>query len=193
MRPQIALRSPTVIVGNTVSATSTVDDATYTMAAPFALSFYGASSTNIIVSSNGLPGISPVTTAYSNLALPVYSDLANGVAPFWDDIYINTGDPQGIFYRSEGASPNRTLTYEWYVTHYQALTTYAHFLVASYEALPNWVTIDYLNVTDNGVGATVGIESSSGKRHGVSPCRCRLFVLTLDQPPITASTPSTRL
>lgn len=86
-----------------------------------------------------------------------------GAFPFWDDLYIYNSTGQGIFWQYEGTAPNRSLSFEWYTSHYHASTIYAHFLVSFYEALPGWITYDYLNITDSGSSATVGIQNTNGK------------------------------
>ncbi|KAI7471665.1 hypothetical protein KC351_g12033 [Hortaea werneckii] len=158
----VALRTPTVIAGSTTSATANVDDALFAVDMPFAVSLYGVASTTITVTSNGILAVaSPVTTAYQNAALPQYSVCGTGLLAFWDDLIVNTGRTQGIFWSSEGKSPSRSITFEFYESHYQAPDTYAHFLVSFWENLPGIATIDFLNITDNGVSATVGGQSQA--------------------------------
>jgi hypothetical protein len=36
------------------------------------------------------------------------------------------------------------VTFEWYTTKYNNTINYAHFLVTFYEALPSWVTCEYV-------------------------------------------------
>ncbi|KAI7497369.1 hypothetical protein KC367_g5956 [Hortaea werneckii] len=158
----VALRTPTVVAGSTTSATANVDDALFTVNMPFAVSLYGVASTTITVSSNGILAVaSPVTTAYNNAALPQYSVCGTGLLAFWDDLIINSGRTQGIFWSSEGKSPSRSITFEFYESKYQAPDTYAHFLVSFWENLPGIATIDFLNITDGGVSATVGGQSQA--------------------------------
>ena len=104
-------------------------------------------------------GSVPCTNEYNNYMLPNYTDLAVGVAPCWDDLYIFTGQPQGIFYSVSGSAPSRSLTIEFYESHYSDSTQYYHFLVSFWENMPNVTTIDYLNMSDSGSGATMGIEA----------------------------------
>ncbi|KAI7542230.1 hypothetical protein KC331_g8101 [Hortaea werneckii] len=159
---------------STTSATANVDDNFFAVTVPFAVSLYGVASTTITVTSNGVRHIlsnplpssthtqqilavaSPVTTAYNNAALPQYSVCGTGLLAFWDDLIINTGRTQGIFWSSEGRSPSRSITFEFYESKYQAPDTYAHFLVSFWEDRPGIATIDFLNITDNGISATVG-------------------------------------
>ncbi|KAI7352702.1 hypothetical protein KC354_g11875 [Hortaea werneckii] len=158
----VALRTPTVVAGSTTSATANVDDALFTVNMPFAVSLYGVASTTITVSSNGILAVaSPVTTAYNNAALPQYSVCGTGLLAFWDDLIINSGRTQGIFWSSEGKPPSRSITFEFYESKYQAPDTYAHFLVSFWENLPGIATIDFLNITDGGVSATVGGQSQA--------------------------------
>ncbi|KAI7529455.1 hypothetical protein KC316_g17552 [Hortaea werneckii] len=142
---------------STTSATANVDDNLFAVTVPFAVSLYGVASTTITVTSNGILAVaSPVTTAYNNAALPQYSVCGTGLLAFWDDLIINTGRTQGIFWSSEGRSPSRSITFEFYESKYQAPDTYAHFLVSFWEDRPGIATIDFLNITDNGISATVG-------------------------------------
>ncbi|KAK3667354.1 hypothetical protein LTR22_001870 [Elasticomyces elasticus] len=177
IRPAVALRSPTVIAGNTVSVTSQVDDAVYTVTIPFALTVYGVASSTIQISSNGVLGLSAVTSDYANAALPQYTINSVGVFPCWDDLLIFQSTPQGIFYSVDGTAPARSITFEWYTSHYQNATYYYHFLVSFWENLPNVTTFDYLaslpiliacggqeqplihNMTDGGISALAGIEA----------------------------------
>ncbi|KAK3658729.1 hypothetical protein LTR56_001600 [Elasticomyces elasticus] len=159
VRPAVALRSPTVIAGNTVSVASQVDDAKYTVTIPFAITVYDVASSTIGVSSNGILGLSAVTTDYANAVLPAYTINSVGVFPCWDDMIINVGAPQGIFYGVEGTAPNRAITFEWYCSQYNNVTFYYHFLVSFWENMPNVTTFDYLNMSNSGISATSGIEA----------------------------------
>ena len=106
-------------------------------------------------------GASSITNAYANSAMPNYTVDALGVFPCWDDLYIYQGQPQGIFYSIDGTAPNRSLTVEFYESHYSDSTQYYHFLVSFWENMPNVTTIDYLNMSDAGTSATVGIEAKT--------------------------------
>jgi hypothetical protein len=146
VRPQIALRSPSVLVGDLVSSPAEYDDTNYTYTSPWAIGFNGKSSTGCVLAVNGIVGIAPVYgNAYSNTAMGTTGQTGaatNAAFPFWDDLLIAKGLPQGIFYQTEGVSGNRSVTFEWYTTKYNNTINYAHFLVTFYEALPSWVTYD---------------------------------------------------
>ncbi|KAK3667348.1 hypothetical protein LTR22_001864 [Elasticomyces elasticus] len=165
VRPAVALRSPTVIAGNTVSVASQVDDAKYTVTIPFAITVYDVASSTIGVSSNGILGLSAVTTDYANAVLPAYTINSVGVFPCWDDMIINVGAPQGIFYGVEGTAPNRAITFEWYCSQYNNVTFYYHFLVSFWENMPNVTTFDYLNMSNSGISATSGIEAQGPAKY----------------------------
>ncbi|KAK5728352.1 hypothetical protein LTR15_001487 [Elasticomyces elasticus] len=168
VRPAVALRSPTVIAGNTVSVASQVDDAKYTVSfalhmmsrtatkirtkyiqvvIPFALTVYGVASSTVTVSSNG------------------YAINGVGIFPCWDDLLISVGTPQGVFYGVDGTAPNRAITFEWYTSHYGNATFYYHFLASFWENMPNVTTFDYLNMSDSGVSATTGIEAQGPAKY----------------------------
>ncbi|KAK4895773.1 hypothetical protein LTR27_006255 [Elasticomyces elasticus] len=154
-----------VIAGNTVSVASQVDDAKYTVTIPFAITVYGVASSTIGVSSNGILGLSAVTTDYANAVLPAYTINSVGVFPCWDDMIINVGAPQGIFYGVEGTAPNRAITFEWYCSQYNNVTFYYHFLVSFWENMPNVTTFDYLNMSNSGISATSGIEAQGPAKY----------------------------
>lgn len=83
------------------------------------LTIYGTTTSRVNVSSNGIIALSPLTTAYANAALPVYSIAPVAIFPCWDDLVISAGQTQGIFYGIDGVSPNRAITFEYYVAKYQ--------------------------------------------------------------------------
>ncbi|SMY25864.1 unnamed protein product [Zymoseptoria tritici ST99CH_1A5] len=165
IRPAVALRTPIVIAGSPISAPSNQDDVVYAANnLPMPLTIYGTTTSRVNVSSNGIIALSPLTTAYANAALPVYSIAPVAIFPCWDDLVISAGQTQGIFYGIDGVSPNRAITFEYYVAKYQATTFYYHFLVTQWENITGTWTIDYLNMSDSGAGATIGIQSQTAGR-----------------------------
>jgi hypothetical protein len=77
------------------------DDDYGTLTLPFALTFFGTSSSVINPSTNGLLSLSEGTISFSNTALPAtFSDpLVQAVAfPLWTDLEIFAGTNQGIYY-----------------------------------------------------------------------------------------------
>jgi hypothetical protein len=82
------------------------------------------------------------SSIYATITTLQNEAAVNAAFPFWDDLLIAKGLPQGIFYQTEGATGNRSVTFEWYTTKYNNTINYAHFLVTFYEALPSWVTFE---------------------------------------------------
>ncbi|KAK4549166.1 hypothetical protein LTR36_007624 [Oleoguttula mirabilis] len=160
--PAVALAAPTAIAGDPINgAPTSYDDTTFPVSLPVALTLYGQTSSNVLVSSNGVVGLTTLNTMFSNQALPYFGFMDTGALGLWDDLFIYAGTQQGIFYEVDGAAPNRITTFEFYLGHYADTTQYYHFLILFYEARPNVVTFKYLNVSDNGVSATVGVQSSA--------------------------------
>jgi hypothetical protein len=147
IKPRIALRAPSTIIGNTVSCITDYDDDLTPFTASFPLGIYGKTAATVQVGNNGYIAIGPTPAAsdgYNNVNLSgMPSPTPNAHFPFWDDIFFQQGETHGIFYQYEGTTPNRSLTFEWYGTKYSAKGTYfAHFLVSFYEALPSWTTYE---------------------------------------------------
>lgn len=129
--------------------TSYDDDITQ-FVAPFALGFYGVAATTVQVANNGYIAIGKNPTGAAGYAPSQLSAIATpkpqAAFPFWDDVYFQVGQSHGIWYQTEGVAPNRSITFEWYGTKYAQRGSYfAHFLVTYYEALPSWVTFEYVS------------------------------------------------
>lgn len=77
----------------------------------------------------------------------------------WDDLFIYTGTSQTIYYATSGTAPNRITTFEFYESYFGQSTRYYHFQIIFYENLPNIVKCVYFDMTDNGAGATIGVQS----------------------------------
>jgi len=153
---------------------------------PFPISIYGVSSANVFVGVNGIvflqdptgPAVTPDTSAsdnsknvgYTNEQLPDYCPNFTGsyfcsaalpsytVAPFWDDLYIYANTAQGLYYEVDGTAPNRTASFEWYTSHYQASTEYYHFTIQFSESSPGAWIASYYQISDSGTSATVGLQ-----------------------------------
>lgn len=111
---------------------------------------------------NNYPGCLSETTTdeYGNTVNYCFGDaVAFGL---WDDLFIYQGTQQGIYYEVDGAAPNRRTSFEFYISHFSDQSQYYHFLMNFYENKPNVINYQYLNVSDHGVSATVGVQSFSG-------------------------------
>ncbi|CAF4655437.1 unnamed protein product, partial [Rotaria sp. Silwood2] len=93
-------------------------------------------------------------------ALPSYHFNSPTALPYWDELVISDGTSEGIYYFINGNTSNRTVIFEYYLTHDTQPNEYCHFQVLFFEAKPNIVQYIYLDVTNGGKTATVG--SSSG-------------------------------
>jgi hypothetical protein len=80
--------------------------------------------------------------------------------PFWDDLYIFANTSQGIYYESEGNVSNRTLTFEYYMSHFIHPDEYYHFQVVFFEAVPGVVQYKYFDASDGGDTCTIGVHGN---------------------------------
>lgn len=83
--------------------------------------------------------------------------------PFWQDLFIVAHTQEGIFYEIDGTAPTRQAAFEFYTTFIGNFSAYYHMVMYFYENRPGVVTFKYLNISDYGRYATVGVESSSGE------------------------------
>jgi hypothetical protein len=73
-------------------------------------------------------------------------------------LFIYSGTSQGIYYGSEGNSPNRTMVFEFYMSHYNQPAEYYQYQVLFFEALPEIVQYKYFDVSDGGISCTIGVQ-----------------------------------
>ncbi len=160
-----------------VSATGTpldlTDDGAAAITMPFAFSFYGASSSNLCIGNNGgiLFNVASCSSfPYNNQALPTASLSNPAILPYWDDMLPNGT----VYYGAVGTAPNRQ-----FVIEYQNKFVYGDSgdptgqTGATFEAVLNEadgsIDFEYETATfggaganyDNGVSATVGLQSTS--------------------------------
>jgi hypothetical protein len=97
--------------GTNEPTTTGCDDCTANVALPFGFNFYGATYNDVWISSNGNLqfGAAP-NAAYTNDNPPSANAPNNAIYPCWDDLYFGNG---GIYYQTDGVSPNRTFTVAW--------------------------------------------------------------------------------
>jgi hypothetical protein len=91
--------------------TTGCDDCTTDIVMPFNFTFFGNTYTDINICSNGNLqfGTTPAAN-FINDNPPTAAAPNNAIYPCWDDLYTTTG---GIYYQTDGASPNRTFTIAW--------------------------------------------------------------------------------
>lgn len=97
-------------------------------------------------------------TTYTETALPSTSFPGATVFPYWDDLYIYASTSQGIYYETQGPAPNRTLIFEFYMSHFNQPTQFYHYQVIFFEGLPGIVQYKYFQATDGGVTCTIGVQ-----------------------------------
>ena len=133
------------------------------------LRVYDKSSNSLCVSSNGIIALESCTNRFwntnrfGNTNLPNRAVAWDALFPCWDDLYIEQGKTQGIFYSVQGTAPGRSTTFEFYTSAFRQPRSYYHFLVTWWENRPGTITIDYLNITSSGDSATAGIAGRTSK------------------------------
>ncbi|KAI7364555.1 uracil-DNA glycosylase [Hortaea werneckii] len=177
----LALASPTAILGDLSGSPVDYDDVVSSeIELPFQIWLYSQSSANVRVSTNGVVGFTTLNDEFDNIDLPYFgfsncstipfedgsgSDTCftdTAALPLWADLYIYNGTQQGIYYEITGTAPNRQVSFVFYESLYSDPTQSYHFLVHFLEASTNYVSFEYLDISDWGCTATVGVESLSG-------------------------------
>lgn len=130
----------------------------------FTFSFYGNAKTQFYVCNNGFISFSGDACAYINATIPTAGTPNDLIAPFWDDQFT----AGHIYYETTGSAPNRQL-----IISFDGINPYSNQANAiSYQVILNETTgviklqykdIDFGVATyGGGLGATVGIENSTG-------------------------------
>jgi hypothetical protein len=94
------------------------------------------------------------SSVYTNQPLPYINIPSYSVLPFWDDLYVFVGTPQGVFYQVNGT----IVTFEYYLSHYQDSSEFYHFEVSYDSTRPGIFQFDYFDISDLGISATVGAQ-----------------------------------
>jgi hypothetical protein len=66
-----------------------------------------------------------------------------------------------MYYEVTGTVGTRVVTFEWFVSHFQAPTQYYHLAMQFYEATPGTSRFIYYTISDDGVSATVGAQGQN--------------------------------
>lgn len=130
------------------------------------MTLFNTKSDKIYISSNGLLTLNEASKNYNYEKLPCRGDVlslwsplpAYVLAPFWADLFIYKGTPQGMYYEETGVAPARKLEVEWYVSRYNSPDDYYHFSLLLDEAKPNIVVFKYFEALDKGGKCTVGVQ-----------------------------------
>jgi N-acetylneuraminic acid mutarotase len=141
------------------------DDQVISIPIGFSFNYYGSSYTTVSVSSNGnLQFTTGNYGPYNTCPLPD-PILGRMIAPFWDDLYLPSGN--GVYYSVTGSAPSRVLTVEWRnIPHFSNLSNGVTFEVQLEEATGD-IYLLYQDVSfsdpliDNGASASVGIQDGT--------------------------------
>lgn len=150
------------------------NDGAVELALPFAIDYFGVTSTVVTVSVNGLLAFGDQLAggAALNVDLPD-RDLPNGVlAVWWEDLTVDAGVTGGasVSYEVLGAAPNRTMVVQWRGVRVAAHTTNNHrrfnFQAALFETT-NAIELRYGETTTSGnpataTSASAGVENQDG-------------------------------
>ena len=98
------------------------------------------------------------SAVYTETSLPTGAFPGVTAFAYWDDLYIYASTSQGIYYASQGNAPNRTLIFEFYMSHFGQSNQYYHYQILFFEARPNIVQYKYYDASDGGVTCTVGVQ-----------------------------------
>ena len=77
----------------------------------------------------------------------------------WDDLFMNAGTSQSVYYGTTGTAPNRNMVFEYYTAKLSSPTTYCRFQIVFFENAPGVVSLVYYQATDGGASATIGVQS----------------------------------
>lgn len=170
---QLTSFTPLWVGGNNGS----IDDAVFSTILPFNITLYNTKTSSVQMTTNGVRSdvmqdgqaidfylsqvlcFSDCSNAYQGTSLPttnVFTDVT--MFPCWADLYISAKTWQGLYVGSTGTAPARQLTFEYYLSHFSAPTTYAHFNVRFFENRSNIVEFNYFEVDDQGTSCTVGVQ-----------------------------------
>jgi len=77
---------------------------------------------------------------------------------FWYDLRFTYNTSQGVYYAVNGVRPNRQVTLEYLAGVYDTPSAYYHFQIIFLENQPNMVKCKYLDLSDGGESATIGVQ-----------------------------------
>ena len=152
-----------------------LDDDFADAAIPFDFNFYGTPYTSMRVLTNGFVrfGTTSTGTGAGNEEIPASAAPNNLIAPFWDDLVLNTAT--SVRTQTVGTTPNRTFIVQWTdMTAYDSADTLSFTFQMRLSEGSNEINFAYyLNGVPpapptsvgpfiNGDSATVGIENATG-------------------------------
>lgn len=142
------------------------DDGEIGITIPFAVPFFGVSSTQLCIANNGVIvfGVTTCDVAFTNTALPGSFGGA-AIAPYWDDFFQPSGN---VYWEAQGVAPNRKLIVEWDRAHYNSGSeTSGRAQVEAILGEDGSISFQYQNTAfgtpatfDHGVTATIGLQNA---------------------------------
>ncbi|UJR24156.1 hypothetical protein I4U23_027122 [Adineta vaga] len=156
--PGIQLKNSNIIFSSATNGSA--DDQMFKVTIPWNITIYNKTTNSINVTTDGILCFGNCSTSYTETLLPsnIFSNVT--IFPYWDDLYIYSNTSQGIYYQSDGKSPNQILTFEYYMSHYLQPKEYYHFQVIFFENFPNIFQVKYYEATDGGITCTIGVQAS---------------------------------
>ncbi|KAF4426517.1 hypothetical protein FACUT_9827 [Fusarium acutatum] len=140
---------------------STNDDSARSVVAPFPIEVFGAGSTSVFVTTNGVISLDDYSTSYANNVLPFENLPSISIMPYWDDLIVRAGACNtGIYYDVYESERGNTFTIEWQLGSIGlGASTGEHFSASFYEDFPGVVRFEYYQTTKHGSSATVGLQN----------------------------------
>ncbi|MBK8553933.1 MAG: VCBS repeat-containing protein [Ignavibacteria bacterium] len=149
-------------VGTPITSwTNSYDDGYTIIALPFAFPFYGTSYNSLKICTNGWVSfdVASSSAVYNNIPIPDASEPNNAIMPFWDDLYIETGN---VYYYNDAAN-NRFIIQYNNVPHYSGGSEgpgpYTFEVILKKDG---GILFQYKSVLDPLTSNTIGIENSAG-------------------------------
>jgi hypothetical protein len=104
-------------ISGTGTALGNGDEGEVNVVIPFSFEYFGSTSTDLRVGSNGavLFGVTTGDVDFNPLALPTQApDNQPIIAPFWTDLDDSSNPGSDVYWQVDGVAPNQTLTVEWH-------------------------------------------------------------------------------
>jgi hypothetical protein len=149
----------------TTSVPLSGDDASTSLALPFAYSHFGTRASTAFVSTNGVVNFLAAGAEYDNTTLPSAATPNAALYPLWDDLYMDASS--SLLTGTFGAAPHRRFVIEWQNVAFLSDTSHRVSVQAVlYEDPSEPVRFQYRDVDqasiESGTSATVGIENAAG-------------------------------
>ena len=142
------------------------DDNAISISLPFLFTFYGQTYGSAIVCTNGFLSFTGTSgfCPFSNSAIPSMFQPNAAIYPFWDDLFVLSGDST-MWTKLTGSAPNRQFSIEWRNTAFFGDSLHR----VNFEVVLNEngrILTQYRDVGDfgrqQGNSATIGIENEAG-------------------------------